>query len=168
MMWLARLKPLVAVGAALILVTTGFAVQGRQQPAAEGAPGTEPRILLRPKAGATPLPDIAANRALARQQVALIDEAWAMLTDMGRNARISIADPAFSLWGHRRLESLRKAGAGKAEIVAALEKYINNLKEHLAIAKARKESARGTEVETHDVVFRLLEAEIWLNEEKAR
>ena len=48
----------------------------------------------------------------------------------------SIADPPFSLWGRRRLETLRKAGAGKAEIVAALEKYINNLKEEEAIAKA--------------------------------
>ena len=37
MMWLARLKPLVAVAAALILATAGVAVQGRQQPAPEGA-----------------------------------------------------------------------------------------------------------------------------------
>ena len=32
MMWLARLKPLVAVAAALILATAGIAVQGRQKP----------------------------------------------------------------------------------------------------------------------------------------
>ena len=37
MMWLTRLKPLVAVAAALILTTAGVAVQGRQQPAPEGA-----------------------------------------------------------------------------------------------------------------------------------
>ena len=37
MMWLATLKPLVAVAAALILTTAGFAVQGRQLPAPEGA-----------------------------------------------------------------------------------------------------------------------------------
>ena len=37
MMWLARLKPLVAVAAALILATAGVAVQGRQQPAPEEA-----------------------------------------------------------------------------------------------------------------------------------
>ncbi len=37
MMWLARLKPLVAVAAALILATAGFAVHGRQQPAPEEA-----------------------------------------------------------------------------------------------------------------------------------
>ncbi len=36
MMWLTRLKPLVAVAAALILTTAGVAVQGRQQPAPEG------------------------------------------------------------------------------------------------------------------------------------
>ncbi len=51
-------------------------------------------------------------------------------------AESSIADPSFSLWGRRRLETLRKAGAGKAEIVAALEKYINSLKEEEAIAKS--------------------------------
>ncbi len=169
MMWLARLKPLVAVAAALTLATAGFAVQGRQQPAREGA---QEQAKTTPPSGAgasaPALPEIAANRAIARQQLALIDEAWTMLTDMGRNARISIADPSFSLWGHRRLEALRKAGAGKAEIVASLEKYISDLKEHEAIAKARKELARNTEVEVRDVQFRLLEAEVWLNEEKAR
>ena len=51
----------------------------------------------------------------------------------------SIADPSFSIWGRRKLETLRKTGAGKAEIVAALEKYINSLKEEEAIAKARVE-----------------------------
>ena len=111
---------------------------------------------------------MAVNRALARQQLALIDEALAMLHQLARNANISIADPAFSLWELRRMEALRKAGAGKAEIVAAIEKHINNLKQDEALAKARKESARGTEVEIRDVQFRQLEAEIWLNEEKAR
>ena len=42
MMWLTRLKPLVAVAAALILTTAGVAVQGRQQPAPEGR-GNRPR-----------------------------------------------------------------------------------------------------------------------------
>ena len=170
MMWLARLKPLVAVAAALILATAGVAVQGRQQPAPEGA-REQAKTAPPPTAGAgaaAAVPDMAANRALAREQLALIDEALAMLHQLARNARISIADPSFSLWGRRRLETLRKAGAGKAEIVAALEKYINSLKEDEAIAKARKESARGTQVDVYDVQFRRLEAEIWLNEEKAR
>ena len=49
------------------------------------------------------------------------------------------ATATFGLWGRRRLEALHRAGAGKAEIVAALEKYINNLKEPEAIAVARRE-----------------------------
>ena len=40
MMWLARLKPLAAVAAALILATAGVAVHGRQQPAPERKRGT--------------------------------------------------------------------------------------------------------------------------------
>ena len=81
---------------------------------------------------------------------------------------MSIADPSFSVWGSRKLEMLHKAGAGKAEIVAALEKEINSLKDDEELAKARREGARGTEVEIRDVQFRLLQAQIWLNEEKAR
>ena len=37
MMWLAKLKPLVAVVAALTLATAGVAIGGRQQPAVEEA-----------------------------------------------------------------------------------------------------------------------------------
>jgi hypothetical protein len=158
MMWLARRKPLVAVAATLMLATVGVAVQGHQQPAPEGA-----REQAR-----TAVPDSAANRALARQQLILIDQALAALHQMAQIARISPADPSFSLWGRRRLETLRKAGAGKAEIVAALEKYINTLKQDEAMAEARRMAAQGTQVDVYDVQFRRMEAEIWLNEEKAR
>jgi hypothetical protein len=84
------------------------------------------------------------------------------------NARIDIATGPFSLWGRRRLEALRKAGAGKAEIVAALEKYANDLKEIEAIAKERMETARSTQLGVFEMQFLCKEAEIWLNEEKAR
>ena len=88
---------------------------------------------------------------------------------MARDGRISLADPSFSLWGRRRLETLRKAGAGKAEIVAALEKYINSLKEDEAIAKSHASRAlEALKSSVYDVQFRRMEAEIWLNEEKAR
>jgi RNA polymerase sigma factor (sigma-70 family) len=169
MMWLARLKPLVAVAAALILATAGVAVQGRQQPAPEGA-REQAKTAPPPRAGAgAAVPDLAAaNRAIARQQLALIDEAWVMLNDFARNARIDITSGTFGMWGRRRLEALHRAGAGKAEIVAALEKYINNLKEMEAIAVARKESAQGTSLGVLECQFVRMEAEIWLNEEKTR
>ncbi len=171
MMWLARRKPLAAVAAALVVATVGVAVQGRQKPAPEEV-RDQAKTAPVPTAGAgaavVAVSNTEANRALARQQLALIDQAFSVVDHLARNGRLSIADPSLSLWGSRRLEALRKAGAGKAEIVAALEKYINDLKQHEAIAEARVASARGTQVEVYDVQFRRLEAEIWLNEEKAR
>ena len=91
-----------------------------------------------------------------------------MLHDLARNARIDIATGPFALWGRRRLEALHRAGAGKAEIVAALEKCIADLKELEAIAKARKEAARATLLGVYEMQFLRMETEIWLNEEKAR
>jgi hypothetical protein len=104
----------------------------------------------------------------AMAKLALIDEAWAMLHSLARNNRLSIADPSLSLWGRRRLETLRKAGAGKAEIVAALEKDINCLKENEAIVERMRQSGRASQVSVYDVQIRRMEADIWLNEETAR
>jgi RNA polymerase sigma-70 factor (ECF subfamily) len=62
MMWVARLKPLAAVAAALLLATAGVAVQGRQQPAPQGE--REPRkTASAPAAGAggAAVPHISAN-----------------------------------------------------------------------------------------------------------
>src|SRR3954471_10885273 len=71
MMRLARLKPLAAVAAALVLATAGDAVQGRQQPGAEGA-REQGKNAPRAAAGAgAAAPDIAANRAIAREQLTL-------------------------------------------------------------------------------------------------
>src|SRR5262249_53331841 len=123
MMWLAKVKPLVAVAATLILTTAGVAVLARQQPAPERQQ-EQARTAPPPAAGAggavAAVPDMAANRTIARKQLALVDEALAMLRQLALNGRVSPADPSFSLWGRRRLETLRKVGAGKAEIVAAL------------------------------------------------
>jgi hypothetical protein len=172
MMWLARLRPRVAVTAALILATAGVAVQGRQQPAPERA-REQAKTAAPPTAGAggAAMPDIAANRALAREQLALIDQALDALHTLARFPRgekTSFADPSFSLWERRKLEALHRAGAGKAEIVAALEKLIDTLKQEEAMAELRRRSARGTQLEVLDARFRRMEAEIWLNEEKAR
>ena len=101
MMWLARLKPLVAVAAALILATAGVAVQGRQQPAPEGA-REQAKTAPPPTAGAgapPAVPDLAANRALAREQLALIDEAWAMLHQLAQNAQNRVSPTRLSPCG---------------------------------------------------------------------
>lgn len=53
-------------------------------------------------------------------------------------------------------------------VIAALEKHIETLKADEAIARTMREQAPGTEAAVLDVRFRRLEAEIRLNEEKAR
>ena len=170
MMWLARLRLLVAVAVALILATAGVAVQGRQQPAPEGA-REQAKTAPPPTAGAggAAMPDLAANRALAREQLALIDKALELLHQMSQAGSRKFAAPSFSLWGRRRVETLHRAGAGKAEIVAALEKYINRLKEEETLVERARQTRQGrTLLDVYDVQFRRMEAEIWLNEEKAR
>jgi hypothetical protein len=169
MMWLARLKPLVAVATALILATAGVAVHGRQLPAPERA-REQAKAAPPPKAaaGGAAVPDIAANRALAKEQLALIDGALVTLHRLYQNAKVNYNDPRFSLWGRRRIETLRKTGAGKAEIVAALEEYIRSLRAEEASAQTNVQQAQGTQVDVFDARFRRMEAEIWLNEAKAR
>ncbi len=165
MMWVARLKPLIAVSAALVLTTAGVVVQGRQQPAAERA---NEQAKTTPPAQAVSAPGLAANQALAREQLVLIDKALDVLHQLVRTARMRPSDPSFSVWGRRKIEALRNAGAGKAEMVAELEKYINHVKEDVAIAEAARQNAQGTMVDVFDAQYRHMEAEIWLNEEKAR
>ena len=53
-------------------------------------------------------------------------------------------------------------------MVAALEKFLNDLKEEEALAKAHYENAQISRVELYDLQFRRMEAEMWLNDEKAR
>ena len=100
MMWLARLRPLVAVAAALILATVGVAVQGRQQPAPDRA-REQAKAAAPPKAGAgaAAVPNVAANRALAREQLALIDPALAMLERLYQNCQ-SVLPTRVSPCGH--------------------------------------------------------------------
>ena len=169
MMWLARLKPLAAVAAALILATAGVAVQGRQQPAPKGERG-QPESAPAPTAGAdrAAVPDMSANRALAREQLALIDKAVADLHKMVLAGELRLGDASFSLWGRRRLVALRTAGAGKAEIVEALEKYVDSMTKEEATAQTMYQKSELNRVDLYDVQFRRREAEIWLNEEKAR
>ncbi len=171
MMWVARLKPLVVVASALILSTTGVAVLGRQKAAPERAQEqakTAPPAKSAGGAAAPDVPDAAATQALAREQLVLIDEALASLEQMVQISKINPNDPSFSMWRRRRPETLRKAGLGKAEMVTELEKYIKDLKKQEQIAKDLVMSARGTEVEVLDARFQRLEAEIMLNEVKAR
>jgi hypothetical protein len=159
---LVRLKPLIAVAASLVLATAGVAVHGGQQSASEGPRDPAKTAPAAAAAAADGAP------ALADRQLALIDNALDALHHLARNSRVELSDPAFALWERRRIETLRKAGKGKAEIVAALEKYLDRLKEEEELAEARRQAARASIVDVFDVQFRRMEAEGWLNDEKAR
>ena len=116
MMWLARLKPLVAVAAALTLTTAGVAVLGRQRPAADrGGVREQAKPLFRKPPRAAPLaaPDQATNQALARQQLVLINNALEMLHRFALNARIELGNPAFAIWERRKLEAFVRREPGR-------------------------------------------------------
>jgi hypothetical protein len=168
MMWLAKFKLLAVVPAILILVTAGVAVHGRQQPASDGA--SEPARTAPPQKGAEGAApaDVSANRKLAREQLALIDKVLVALNEGVRAGNNRITDAAFTLWGRRRLEALRAAGAEKGEIVAALEKYVAELKKQEADVQLMYEANLLEFFDFSEFQYRRREAEIWLNEAKAR
>ncbi len=113
------------------------------------------------------MPDLAANRALARQQLAVIDEAWSILENLYRNARIDGDGGTIGVWGRRRLEALRRAGAQKDEIVAAMAKYVDDLERFQMLSHLRSNHHHPTYDEL-EIEFLRMEAESWSNEEKAR
>jgi hypothetical protein len=168
MMWLARPKPLVAVGVALILTIAGVAVQGHQQPAPRGP---QERVKGTPQEVPPPFGlsavDVADERAFARQQLAEIDEAWALLIHLCQTRRIEIDGGTAGPWGRRRLEALRRAGAEKAEIVAALEKYNKDL-ERLEGICHDSFNHHHPSYDEYEIRFLRSEAQIWLKGEKAR
>ncbi|MHC5544627.1 hypothetical protein ACYOEI_40870, partial [Singulisphaera rosea] len=112
-------------------------------------------------------PVVAANQALAREQLALIEQGLQVHRRLAQNGRAE-SFPGLDVWERRKMEALRRSGVEKAEIIAALEKELENLKKDEAIAKVNKENARGTDLGILDAKVRRLEVEIWLNEEKAR
>ncbi len=174
MMYPSTLKPLAAVAAISILAIAGVAAQERQQPAPKGgtvkatplSPLDEENILppFEEDAGAAKLAD---DRARARRQLAVIDEAWAMLENLSRSGRIEINGGTIGPWGRRRLEALRRAGAEKAEIVAALKRYSNDLGRFEEICHG-KHNHHHPSYDEYEVKYLRMEAEFWLKEEKAR
>jgi hypothetical protein len=98
----------------------------------------------------------------------LIDKVLVALNEGVRAGNNRITDAAFTLWGRRRLEALRAAGAEKGEIVAALEKYVAELKKQEADVQLMYEVNLLEFFDFSEFQYRRREAEIWLNEAKAR
>jgi hypothetical protein len=113
-----------------------------------------------------PLAD--ANRALAKEQLKLARRALGDLDQLFKGGEVSIDDPRFIVWQRRQVEALRASGAPKAEIVAALEVYLKRMKDLEQVARRRLEQAVVDRVSVHEAAYRVLEAEMWLSQEKAR
>src|SRR3954453_488329 len=96
---------------------------------------------LAPAASEPPAPQkdaqepLAVNKALAEEQLKLIDEGLADLDRLYKGGNISINDPGFNRWARRRVDAIRESGAEKAKIVAALEKYVKRTKDVEGLTK---------------------------------
>ena len=55
-----------------------------------------------------------------------------------------------------------------AEFVAALEGYVKRLRELAKLTETAHEKGGVSRLDVHDAKYRVLEAEMWLNQEKAR
>jgi hypothetical protein len=118
-------------------------------------------------APADPQPE-APNKALTRKQLDVARQALRDLDLLYKNGDVSLYDHRFALWERRQVEAIRASGADKAEVVAALGRYVERLKSLRSTVQTAFEKEQLTRVDVHDARYRLLEAEIWLNQEKAR
>ncbi len=119
---------------------------------------------LAPAASQAPDP----KKSLAQEQLGLARDALKVLNQMYKNGQVSLDDPRIAVWEHRQVEAVRDAGAGRAEFIAALEGYVTHKRDWQRIAEERHRAARVAEVDVLDAKYRVLDAEMWLNQEKAR
>jgi hypothetical protein len=141
-----------------LLIIIVVALAGAMAFVASGAPTPD-------QAQAKPL---AVNKPLAEEQLKLIDQALAENDRLYRGGELSITSPAFTLWTRRRVDALRAAGAGKAEIVGALEQYVDRMKKCEGVMKELHQKDQATQADITDARYQRLEAEIWLNQAKAQ
>jgi hypothetical protein len=118
-------------------------------------------------APAPPAP-LAANVPLAGEQLKLIDQITADLDRLYKGGEISISNPARKLWALRKVDALRATGAAKDVVVAELQRYVELMKSLEAASKTGYERDTVTRADVLAAQYERLEAEIMLNQEKAR
>ena len=108
------------------------------------------------------------NKALAEAQLKLARHALDALGEMQMNGTLDNRESRFAVWRRRQVEALRASGVGKGELVTALEDYLKQMKELSLAADDRFKQARITYADLLDCQYLVLEAEMWLNQEKSR
>jgi outer membrane protein TolC len=119
---------------------------------------------LAPAASQAPDP----KKSLAQEQLGLARQALEVLDQMHKNGQVSPDDPRIAVWERRQVEAVRDAGTGRAEFIAALEGYVKRMRDRQRIVEQRQQSGQAYFVDVLDAKYRVLEAEMWLNQEKAR
>ncbi len=108
------------------------------------------------------------KKALAHDQLGLARQALGDLDRMYKGGEVTRYDPRFAVWERRQVEAVRDAGASRAEFIAALEGYAKRLGDWQRIVEEGYRKDQVSRVDVHDAKYRVLEAEIWLIQEKAR
>ena len=115
---------------------------------------------------ASPAPD--PKKSLAQEQLGLARIALEALDQMHKTGQVSPDDPRIAVWERRQVEAVRDAGTGRAQFIAALEGYVKRMRDRQRIVEERQQAAGVAFVDVLDAKYRVLEAEMWLNQEKAR
>jgi outer membrane protein TolC len=108
------------------------------------------------------------KKALGQEQLGLARQALSDLDRMFNSGEVAAHDPRFALWGRREVEAVRDAGASRAEFIAALEGYVKRVRDRQRIVEEAFRKGQVPRVDVHDAKYRVLEGEMWLNQEKAR
>jgi outer membrane protein TolC len=108
------------------------------------------------------------KKSLAQEQLGLARQALSDLDRMVKGGEASAYDPRFGVWERRQVEAVRDAGANRTEFLAALEGYAKRLRDRQRILDEAFRQGQASRVDVHEAKYRVLEAEIWLNQEKAR
>ena len=108
------------------------------------------------------------QEVLAQEQLGLARQALEVFDEMHKNAQVKPDDPMIAVWERRQVEAVRDAGASRAEFIAALEGYVKRMRVRQQIVEAHHQAAQVAFADVLDAKYRVLEAEMWLNQEKAR
>jgi hypothetical protein len=107
------------------------------------------------------------KKSLAQEQLTLARQALQSLDQMYKNKE-PFDEARIAVWERRQVEAVRDAGTSRAEFIAALEGYVKRMRDRQGIVEERQRAARAYFVDVLDAKYRVLEAEMWLNQEKAR
>jgi RNA polymerase sigma factor (sigma-70 family) len=162
-MLLNKLRMAAVIALSFSVIAIGMAVLVYQHRAV-GAPPQNPQVTVPVRQEQAPDP----SKAMAQEQLKLARQALRDLDLMSKGEAVSRRDPRFALWERRQVEAILATGASRAELLAALENYVKQMKEQQRFAQLALEKDQGSRVDVWDAQYRVLEAEMWLNQEKAR